>query len=56
MFGNLSGIINPLILGLIADAIGTEGALQFSSGMTLLGLILVYFMASKNFSTDEFTE
>lgn len=56
MFGNLSGIINPLILGLVAEAIGTEGALQFSAGMTLLGIVLVYFMASKNFSTGEFTE
>lgn len=56
MFGNLSGIINPLILGLVAEAIGTEGALQFSAGMTLLGIVLVYFMASKNFSTGEFTK
>jgi len=56
MFGNVSGIINPLILGLIAEVIGTKGALQFSAGMTLFGLILVYFMASKNISTDEFTK
>jgi MFS family permease len=31
MFGNLSGIINPLILGLLAEIFGPRGALQFSS-------------------------
>jgi MFS family permease len=48
MFGNLSGIINPLILGLIAENIGSKGALQFSSIMTLLGVFLVYFLAVKS--------
>lgn len=47
MFGNLSGIINPLILGFIAETYGAQGALKFSSVMTLLGLILVYILASR---------
>lgn len=47
MFGNLSGIINPLILGLIAENLGSRGALQFSSIMTLLGVVLVYVLAGK---------
>ena len=47
MFGNLSGIINPLILGYIAETYGSQGALKFSSAMTLLGLSLVYILASR---------
>jgi len=45
MFRNVSGIINPVILGFIAEIHGPRVALQFSTGMTLLGLILVYYMA-----------
>ncbi len=45
MFGNLSGIINPLILGIIAENFGPKGALQFSSAFTLLGLVIVYLLA-----------
>jgi MFS family permease len=47
MFGNVSRIINPIILGLIAETLGPRGALQFSAGMTLLGLILVVYMARR---------
>lgn len=47
MFGNVSRIINPIILGLIAETLGPKGALQFSAGMTLLGLILVFYMARR---------
>jgi MFS family permease len=47
MFGNLSGIINPLILGLIAETYGSQGALKFSSIMTLFGLLFVYILASR---------
>jgi MFS family permease len=47
MFANVSEIINPLILGLIAETLGPRGALQFSTGMTLVGLILVFFLASR---------
>jgi MFS family permease len=56
MFGNLSGIINPLILGLIAETIGSKGALQFSTVFTLIGVVLVYYLASsveKNSATVE---
>jgi MFS family permease len=52
MFGNVSRIINPMILGLIAETIGPRGALQFSTGMTLVGLILVFYMARRG-SEDE---
>ena len=47
MFGNLSGIINPLILGFIAETFGSRGALQFSSIFTLIGVILVYYLGGK---------
>jgi DHA1 family multidrug resistance protein-like MFS transporter len=47
MFGNLSGIINPLILGLIADAFGSRGALQFSTATTIIGVVLIYLLASR---------
>jgi MFS family permease len=45
MFGNLSGIINPLILGIIAETFSAGGALQFSSIMTLVGIVFVYYLA-----------
>ena len=48
MFGNLSGIVNPLILGVIAETYGSQGALKFSSIMTLFGLFIVYILASRN--------
>jgi dipeptide/tripeptide permease len=47
MFGNLSGIINPLILGFIAETYGSQGALKFSSITTLFGLFIVYLLASR---------
>lgn len=46
MFGNLSGIINPIALGLIAETFGSKGALQFSTLFTLVGVIFVYLLAS----------
>ena len=52
MFGNVSRIINPMILGLIAQTLGPREALQFSTGMTLVGLILVVYMARRG-SEDE---
>jgi MFS family permease len=52
MFGNLSGIINPLILGFIAETYGSKGALKFSSIITLLGLFFVYNLASRK-TTNE---
>ena len=50
MFGNLSGIITPVILGVIAEILGPREALQFSTIATILGVILLYFIASKNSS------
>ncbi|MFA9436923.1 MAG: MFS transporter [Candidatus Bathyarchaeota archaeon] len=45
MFGNLSGIVNPLILGLIAESFGSQGALRFAALMTLGGVAFVVFLA-----------
>jgi len=45
IFGSLSGIVNPLVLGLIAETLGSKGALQFSTVFTLLGVVVVYFLA-----------
>jgi MFS family permease len=47
MFGNLSGIINPLILGLIAENFGSRGALKFSAATTILGVVLIYLLAGR---------
>jgi MFS family permease len=47
MFGNLSGIITPLILGLIAESFGSQGALRFAALMTLGGVAFVLFLASQ---------
>jgi MFS family permease len=47
MFGNLSGIINPLILGLIAENFGSRGALKFSAATTIIGVVLIYLLASR---------
>lgn len=51
MFGNVSGIINPMILGMIAEKIGSKGSLQFASGMSLVCIVLVYYMANKEEKT-----
>ncbi|MBD3170959.1 MFS transporter [Candidatus Bathyarchaeota archaeon] len=47
MFGNFSGIINPLVLGLIAEKLGSQRTLQFASVFTLLGVGLVYSLGRK---------
>jgi MFS family permease len=47
MFGNLSGIVNPLILGLIAESFGPQGALRFAALMTLGGVAVVVFLAAR---------
>ncbi len=47
MFGNFSGIINPLVLGLIAENLGSQRTLQFASVFTLLGVALVYSLGRK---------
>jgi len=47
MFGNFSGIINPIVLGLIAEKLGSQRTLQFASVFTLLGVGLVYSLGRK---------
>ena len=47
MFGNLSGIVNPLILGLIAESFGSQGALRFAALMTLGGVSFVVFLGAR---------
>ena len=47
MFGNLSGIVNPLILGLIAESFGSQGALRFAALMTLGSVAFVVFLAAR---------
>jgi MFS family permease len=48
MFGNLSRVINPLILGIIAETFGSRGALQFSTAITIIGVVLVYLLAKSS--------
>jgi MFS family permease len=47
MFGNVSGILNPLLLGIIAENLGGRGAMQFAAGFTILGIITVYALTRK---------
>lgn len=46
IFRNIGGIITPTLLGIIAEKIGVDGALQFSTIITLMGVILVYILAN----------
>jgi len=45
MFGNVSGVVNPLLLGVIAEGIGVGGAMRFSAGFTVLGIVAVMILA-----------
>ena len=47
MFGSISNIINPLILGFLADVYGTKGAFQFTAVVSIIGMILVYVLKRK---------
>jgi MFS family permease len=47
MFGSISNIINPLILGFLADVYGTKGAFQFTAVVSIIGMILVYMLKRK---------
>ncbi|OGD48459.1 hypothetical protein A3K69_05435 [Candidatus Bathyarchaeota archaeon RBG_16_57_9] len=47
MFGSVSGIVNPLLLGVIAEGLGGRGAMQFASGFTLIGIAAVYVLARR---------
>ena len=44
MFGSISSIINPLILGFLADTYGTKGAFQFTAIVAVVGMIAIYFL------------
>jgi MFS family permease len=48
MFGNLGGIVGPLILGVIADTTNSSGALKFSAFATIIGLIVVYLVQRRD--------
>lgn len=48
MFGSISNIINPLILGFLADVYGTKGAFQFTAVVSVLGMVIVYVLNRKN--------
>jgi nitrate/nitrite transporter NarK len=53
MFGNIGGIVGPVMLGVIAERIGARGALQFSAAATMLGVALVMILAHRDTgSTD----
>ena len=45
MFGNVSGVVNPLLLGVIAEGIGVGGAMRFAAGFTVLGIVAVMILA-----------
>jgi MFS family permease len=44
MFGNISNIVIPLILGIIADSYGTNRAYQFTSGIAIIGVIILLIL------------
>jgi MFS family permease len=45
MFGNVSGVVNPLLLGVIAEGIGVGGAMRFAAGFTVLGIVAIIILA-----------
>lgn len=47
MFGYVSSIVNPLILGFIAEGFGTKAALQFSAIASIILVFPVYFLGRK---------
>ena len=47
MFGSVSGMVNPLLLGVIAESFGGRGALRFAAGFTLIGIAAVYALAGR---------
>lgn len=48
MFGNIGGIVGPVMLGVIAERIGVRGALQFSAAATVLGVALAMILARRD--------
>jgi len=53
MFGNVSGMVNPLLLGVIAESFGGRGAMRFAAGFTLIGIAAVYALARRGIRTSE---
>jgi len=51
MFGNISGMVNPLLLGVIAESFGGRGAMRFAAGFTLIGIAAVYALARRGTRT-----
>ncbi len=50
MFGSISNIINPLILGFLADFYGIKGAFQFTAIVSVVGMVLLFVLNRKNSS------
>jgi len=48
MFGNIGGILGPAVLGVIAEKIGANGALQFSAAAAVLGVALALMLARRD--------
>jgi len=53
MFSSVSGILNPLLLGVIAESLGGRGAMQFAAGFTIIGIVAVYALARRGTRTTE---
>ena len=44
MFGSISNIINPLVLGFLADIYGTKSAFQFTAMVAVVGTVLLHLV------------
>jgi len=53
MFGNIGGIVGPVMLGVIAERIGVRGALQFSAAATVLGVALAMILARRDSKSSD---
>jgi MFS family permease len=53
MFGNVSGMVNPLLLGIIAESYGGRGAMRFAAGFTVLGIAVVYALARRGTRSEK---
>jgi MFS family permease len=51
MFGNISNIVNPLILGFLADVYGTKWAFQFTGWLAIIGIGAIYLLNKRASST-----
>ena len=48
MFGNIGGILGPAVLGVIAERMGANGALQFSAAAAVIGVALAMMLARRD--------